>query len=145
MEPSENLQSATKRLQIVVPVSLLLVFVLLGDVRQRQGTVLVFTGIPFALTGASCVLAGHSDVYLCGRRLHGAPPGWRYQWSGDDFHHPQLEEGGDRALDEAIRDGGLTWLTAGADDCPGGLAGIHSNGPLRQVPALKSSVPWPPW
>lgn len=50
----ENLQSATQRLQIVVPVSLLLVFVLLfamfGNVKDG---LLVFTGIPFALTGAS--------------------------------------------------------------------------------------------
>lgn len=48
----EQLQSATQRLQIVVPVALLLVFVLLfamfGNVRDG---LLVFTGIPFALTG----------------------------------------------------------------------------------------------
>lgn len=48
----EQLQSATQRLQIVVPVALLLVFVLLfamfGNVRDG---LIVFTGIPFALTG----------------------------------------------------------------------------------------------
>ncbi|MFT0546172.1 CusA/CzcA family heavy metal efflux RND transporter [Allopusillimonas ginsengisoli] len=48
----EQLQSATQRLQIVVPVALFLVFVLLfamfGNVRDG---LLVFTGIPFALTG----------------------------------------------------------------------------------------------
>lgn len=48
----EQLQSATQRLQIVVPVALLLVFVLLfamfGNVRDG---LMVFTGIPFALTG----------------------------------------------------------------------------------------------
>lgn len=53
----ENLQSATQRLQIVVPVSLLLVFVLLfamfGNVRDG---LLVFTGIPFALTGGILAL-----------------------------------------------------------------------------------------
>ena len=53
----ENLQSATKRLQIVVPVALLLVFVLLfamfGNVRDG---LIVFTGIPFALTGGSLAL-----------------------------------------------------------------------------------------
>ncbi|MCE0542830.1 efflux RND transporter permease subunit, partial [Neisseria gonorrhoeae] len=47
----ENLESATKRLQIVVPVSLMLVFVLLfamfGNLKDG---LLVFTGIPFALT-----------------------------------------------------------------------------------------------
>ncbi|MDR7097157.1 efflux RND transporter permease subunit [Hydrogenophaga laconesensis] len=53
----ENLQSATKRLQIVVPVALLLVFVLLfamfGNVRDG---LIVFTGIPFALTGGILAL-----------------------------------------------------------------------------------------
>jgi len=53
----EQLQSATKRLQIVVPLSLLLVFVLLfamfGNVKDG---LLVFTGIPFALTGGVLAL-----------------------------------------------------------------------------------------
>lgn len=53
----ENLQSATQRLQIVVPVSLLLVFALLfamfGNVKDG---LLVFTGIPFALTGGILAL-----------------------------------------------------------------------------------------
>jgi heavy metal efflux system protein len=48
----EQLQSAKQRLQIVVPVALLLVFVLLfamfGNLKDG---LLVFTGIPFALTG----------------------------------------------------------------------------------------------
>lgn len=48
----ENLQSATKRLQIVVPVALLLVFVLLFAMFNNvKDGLLVFTGIPFALTG----------------------------------------------------------------------------------------------
>ena len=53
----ENLESAAQRLQIVVPVSLLLVFVLLfamfGNVRDG---LVVFTGIPFALTGGILAL-----------------------------------------------------------------------------------------
>ncbi len=53
----ENLQSATGRLKIVVPVSLLLVFTLLfamfGNVKDG---LLVFTGIPFALTGGIVAL-----------------------------------------------------------------------------------------
>ncbi|MFT7772798.1 CusA/CzcA family heavy metal efflux RND transporter [Roseateles sp.] len=53
----ENLQSATNRLKIVVPVSLLLVFTLLfvmfGNVKDG---LLVFTGIPFALTGGIAAL-----------------------------------------------------------------------------------------
>jgi cobalt-zinc-cadmium resistance protein CzcA len=48
----EQLQSATKRLEIVVPIALLLIFVLLfmafGSVKD---SLLVFTGVPLALTG----------------------------------------------------------------------------------------------
>ncbi|MGO4305457.1 CusA/CzcA family heavy metal efflux RND transporter [Cupriavidus sp. RAF12] len=53
----EQLQSATQRLQIVVPVALLLVFVLLFIMfgNARDG-LLVFTGIPFALTGGVLAL-----------------------------------------------------------------------------------------
>ncbi|WP_017760305.1 CusA/CzcA family heavy metal efflux RND transporter [Pseudacidovorax intermedius] len=53
----ENLQSATQRLQIVVPVALLLVFTLLfamfGNLKDG---LIVFTGIPFALTGGILAL-----------------------------------------------------------------------------------------
>ena len=53
----ENLESARQRLQIVVPVALLMVFVLLfamfGNVRDG---LIVFTGIPFALTGGIVAL-----------------------------------------------------------------------------------------
>lgn len=53
----ENLQSATKRLQIVVPVALLLVLTLLfamfGNLKDG---LIVFTGIPFALTGGILAL-----------------------------------------------------------------------------------------
>jgi len=53
----EQLQSATERLQIVVPLALLLVFVLLFVMfgNARDG-LLVFTGIPFALTGGVLAL-----------------------------------------------------------------------------------------
>ena len=53
----ENLESASNRLKLVVPVSLGLVFVLLfamfGNLRDG---LLVFTGIPFALTGGVLAL-----------------------------------------------------------------------------------------
>ena len=53
----EQLESASKRLHVVVPLSLLLVFVLLfamfGNVKDG---LLVFTGIPFALTGGVLAL-----------------------------------------------------------------------------------------
>jgi cobalt-zinc-cadmium resistance protein CzcA len=53
----EQLISATKRLQVVVPVSLLLIFLLLfmtfGTVKD---TLLVFSGVPLALTGGVAAL-----------------------------------------------------------------------------------------
>ncbi len=53
----EQLISATKRLQIVVPISLLLIFTLLfmtfGTVKD---TLLVFSGVPLALTGGVAAL-----------------------------------------------------------------------------------------
>ena len=53
----EQLESAYARLKIVIPLSLSLVFLLLfmtfGNVRDG---LLVFTGIPFALTGGICAL-----------------------------------------------------------------------------------------
>jgi cobalt-zinc-cadmium resistance protein CzcA len=53
----EQLQSATKRLQIVVPVALLLVFMLLFAMfNNLKDGLLVFTGVPFALTGGIVAL-----------------------------------------------------------------------------------------
>ncbi len=53
----EQLRSATARLQIVVPVALLLVFVLLFAMFNNiKDGMLVFTGIPFALTGGILAL-----------------------------------------------------------------------------------------
>ncbi|MEN5047341.1 CusA/CzcA family heavy metal efflux RND transporter [Pseudomonas koreensis] len=53
----EQLQSAAKRLQIVVPVALLLVFGLLFMMfNNLKDGLLVFTGIPFALTGGVMAL-----------------------------------------------------------------------------------------
>ncbi len=48
----ENLQAAARRLQLVIPASLLLVFALLFVMFNKlKDGLLVFTGIPFALTG----------------------------------------------------------------------------------------------
>ncbi len=53
----EQLQSATSRLQLVVPVALLLVFILLFMMFNNiKDGLLVFTGIPFALTGGIVAL-----------------------------------------------------------------------------------------
>ncbi len=53
----ENLISASKRLQIVVPVALLLILLLLfGAFGSMKDALLVFTGVPMALTGGILAL-----------------------------------------------------------------------------------------
>jgi cobalt-zinc-cadmium resistance protein CzcA len=108
----ENLQSATQRLQIVVPVSLLLVFILLfamfGNVKDG---LLVFTGIPFALTGGILALwlrdipmsisAAVGFIALSGVAVLNGLVMISYIRS--------LREGGAQ-LDAAIREGALTRL-----------------------------------
>lgn len=108
----EQLQSATKRLQIVVPVALLLVFMLLfamfGNVKDG---LLVFTGVPFALTGGIVALwlrdiplsisAGVGFIALSGVAvLNGLVM--------VAFIRTLREEG--RSLDSAIEEGALTRL-----------------------------------
>lgn len=57
----ENLQQATQRLTLVVPVALALIFILLfstfGSLKQA---VLIFTGVPLAITGGILALAVRS-------------------------------------------------------------------------------------
>ncbi|MBK9616771.1 MAG: CusA/CzcA family heavy metal efflux RND transporter [Uliginosibacterium sp.] len=108
----ENLQSATKRLQIVVPVSLLLVFTLLFAMFGNfKDGLIVFTGIPFALTGGIVALwargiplsisAAVGFIALCGVAvLNGLVM--------LAFIRNLREEG--KTLDEAIFEGALTRL-----------------------------------
>jgi heavy metal efflux system protein len=108
----EQLQSATQRLQIVVPVALLLVFTLLfamfGNLKDG---LLVFSGIPFALTGGIVALS------LRGIPLSISAAVGFIALSGVavlnglvmiSFIRTLREEG--RPLDEAIREGALTRL-----------------------------------
>ncbi|MES2932685.1 MAG: CusA/CzcA family heavy metal efflux RND transporter [Pseudomonadota bacterium] len=108
----EQLQSATQRLQIVVPVALLLVFILLfamfGNIKDG---LLVFSGIPFALTGGIVALwlrdipmsisAAVGFIALSGVAvLNGLVM--------ISFIRTLREEG--RSLDDAIHEGALTRL-----------------------------------
>jgi len=108
----EQLQSASQRLQIVVPLALAMVFVLLftmfGNIKDG---LLVFTGIPFALTGGILALwlrdiplsisAAVGFIALCGVAvLNGLVM--------LSFIRGLREEG--RTLDEAVREGALTRL-----------------------------------
>ncbi len=108
----EQLQSASERLQVVVPVALVLVFALLFAMfnNARDG-LLVFTGIPFALTGG--VLA----LWLRGIPLSISAAVGFIALSGVavlnglvmiSFIRKLREEG--RPLDEAVREGAITRL-----------------------------------
>jgi heavy metal efflux system protein len=108
----EQLQSAQQRLKIVVPLALLLVFGLLftmfGNIKDG---LLVFTGIPFALTGGIVALwlrgiplsisAAIGFIALCGVAVLNGLVMISYIRS--------LREGG-MPLDEAINTGALTRL-----------------------------------
>lgn len=108
----ENLASAAERLQVVVPVSLLLVFMLLfamfGNLKDG---LLVFTGIPFALTG------GIVALWLRGIPLSISAAVGFIALSGVAVLNGlvmisfirNLREGG-LPLDDAIREGALTRL-----------------------------------
>lgn len=108
----EQLQSATKRLQIVVPVALLLVFTLLFVMfGNAKDGLLVFTGVPFALTGGVLALwlrdiplsisAGVGFIALSGVAVLNGLVMISYIRS--------LREDG-MPLDDAIREGALTRL-----------------------------------
>ncbi|VDL11800.1 oqxB_1_EU370913 [Pseudomonas aeruginosa] len=106
----EQLQSAAKRLQVVVPVALLLVFTLLFAMFNNvKDGLLVFTGIPFALTGG--VLA----LWLRGIPLSISAAVGFIALSGVavlnglvmiSFIRNLLQEG--RSLDQAVWEGAIT-------------------------------------
>lgn len=108
----EQLQSATQRLQVVVPVALLMVFTLLfamfGNIKDGF---LVFSGIPFALTG------GIVALWLRGIPLSISAAVGFIALSGVavlnglvmiSFIRTLREEG--RSLEQAVREGALTRL-----------------------------------
>ncbi|HTH94796.1 MAG TPA: CusA/CzcA family heavy metal efflux RND transporter, partial [Rhodocyclaceae bacterium] len=108
----EQLESASRRLQIVVPVALLLVltllFMMFGNLKDG---LLVFTGIPFALTG------GVIALWLRGIPLSISAAVGFIALSGVavlnglvmiSFIRHLIQEG--RSLDQAIHEGALTRL-----------------------------------
>jgi len=108
----EQLQSAARRLQIVVPLALMLVFMLLYAMFNNiKDGALVFTGVPFALTGGIIALwlrdiplsisAGVGFIALSGVAVLNGLVMIAYIRS--------LREEG-MALDQAIHDGAMTRL-----------------------------------
>lgn len=108
----EQLQSAAKRLEIVVPVALLLIFILLftafGSVKDA---LLIFSGVPLALTGGIVALwlrdislsisAGVGFIALSGVAVLNGVVMVSFM--------NQLRRAG-KPLDEAVREGALTRL-----------------------------------
>ncbi|WIV96833.1 efflux RND transporter permease subunit [Kinneretia aquatilis] len=109
----EQLQSASQRLKIVVPLALSLVFLLLFAMfRDLKDGLLVFTGVPFALSGGIAALwlrdiplsisAGVGFIALSGVAVLNGLVMIAYIRS--------LREEQGMALDEAVREGALTRL-----------------------------------
>lgn len=108
----EQLESATKRLQIVVPIALLLIFILLFTAFDSvKDSLIIFTGVPLALTGGIVALwlrdislsisAGVGFIALSGVAvLNGIVM--------VSFIN-QLRKGG-KPIHEAVREGALTRL-----------------------------------
>jgi len=108
----EQLQSATQRLRVVVPLALLLVFILLfamfGNLKDG---LLVFTGIPFALTGGVLALAARGMPLSIPAAVGFIALSGVAVLNGlvmISFIRGLREEG--MPLDEAIREGALTRL-----------------------------------
>ena len=127
----EQLMSAARRLQIVVPVALFLIFALLFTAfGSAKSALLVFTGVPFALTGGVLALwlrdiplsisAGVGFIALSGVAvLNGLVM--------VTFINRLREEG--TSSDDAILQGSGHSIASGADDRAGGFFRIHPHGP----------------
>ena len=140
----EQLQSAAKRLQIVVPVALLLVFTLLfamfGNIKDG---LLVFTGVPFALTGGILALwlrdiplsisAGVGFIALSGVAVLNGLVMISYIRS--------LREDGRRSITRSAK-GRTDAATSCADDGIGGVSGLRADGPSPSGLAPKCSGHW---
>lgn len=111
----QNLVSATNRLKVVVPLALLLIFGLLYlNFGEWKDAVLVFTGVPLALTGG--ILA----LWLRGIALSITAVVGFIALSGvavlnglvlvSFIKHLRSKEGGAKPLDDAIDEGALTRL-----------------------------------
>lgn len=108
----EQLQSATQRLKLVVPVALLLVFMLLftmfGNIKDG---LIVFTGIPFALTGGILALWARGIPLSISAAVGFIALSGVAVLNGLvmlSFIRTLRENG--RGLDEAVREGALTRL-----------------------------------
>jgi hypothetical protein len=127
----EQLASATRRLQIVVPLALALIFgILVAVFGTARDAAIVFSGVPLAWTGGIVSLllrgiplsisAGVGFIALSGVAvLNGVVM--------ISFVNELRREG--RPLDAAVREGALA-PSPGADDGPGRVARLRADGDL---------------
>ena len=111
---SSSSSRRAQRLQIVVPLALLLIFAAaVHDLRLgRRDALLVFTGVPLALTGgvARALAARHAVLDLRRRRLHRAVRRRGAERPGDGHASSTSCASDGAALDDAVLDGALTRL-----------------------------------
>ena len=109
----EQLVSATQRLTIVVPLALLLIFLLLFmSLGSAPDALLVFSGVPLALTGgvAALLLRGIPLSISAGDRLHRALGRRRAQRARHHHLHRETAQARGMPLVDAVREGALTRL-----------------------------------
>ena len=127
----ENFAAARQRLMIVVPVCFFLIFLLLfSALGSARDALLVFSAVPLALTGGivALVAARHAVLDLGRGRLHRALRRRGAQRPGDAELSSSIDRSRASARREAIREGALTRLAAGADDGAGRLARLRADG-----------------
>ena len=143
----EQLISASQRLQIVVPVTLLLIFGLLfmafGSARDA---LIVFSGVPLALTGGVLALwlrdiplsisAGVGFIALSGVAVLNGVVMIASSASCASEGEP---------LDDAIRDGALARLRPVLMTALVAVARLRADGASTSAPAPKCSGRWRPW
>ena len=124
---------ATQRLSIVVPLTLLLIFGLLFMAfGSGEDALIVFTGVPLALTGGVLALlaARHSAVDLGRRRLHRAVRRRGAQRRRDAVVHPRAAAA--RRILERRSSRRADTPAPGADDRAGGEPGLRADGIQRR-------------
>ena len=142
----ENLQSATKRLTIVVPVALALIFLLLfatfGSVRLG---ILIFLSVPLGAIGGVLALwlRGHELQHLGGRRLHRPLGRGGARRPGARLGDPPARSRPARRSREAVHEASMARLRPILMTGLVASLGLRADGLLRTAPGPRSSARWP--
>ena len=126
----EHLESATNRLAVVVPVTLLIIAVLLTmALGSIVDAAIIFSGVPLAFTGGVAALspARHTVLHLGRGGFHRPVGDSRAQRPGDGDVHSQAPRGRAPA-DGSDRGGRADAPAPGTDDGAGRIPGIRAHG-----------------